>query len=232
MSLLDGLIGLIVPHDCLGCGAEGRLLCTACIGRLRPAPPCCYRCRQPAAACLTCADCRDLSPLRRVQAVTTYQGLAKNLIWKLKFGHAQQAAREIAPLMSRLITRQRRDKLLIVPIPTATSRIRQRGYDQARLLARELARQTGQPYADALARQNQAHQVGASRGQRLEQLAAAFRVAKPHLIRDACVILIDDVVTTGATLEAAAKVLQAAGVRQIDALVFAQPRLRHRGAIK
>lgn len=233
MSLVDALISAIVPYECLGCGAEGRLLCLACAAELQPAFPCCYRCRAPSQGCLTCADCQTVSALQRVMAAVTYEQLAKNLIWKLKFGHAQRAAKEVAALMGGAMDRQDdpADSFLIVPVPTATTRIRQRGYDQARLLARELARLTRQPYVDALARQNQAHQVGASRHQRLEQLTGAFRVTKHRAVRDARILLIDDVVTTGATLESAALALRAAGARQIEALVFAQPKFRRQDTV-
>ncbi len=224
MSLLDLLISGIAPYDCLGCGSEGRLLCAGCSRGLRPAPACCYRCRIPSVGSLTCPACLSATCLRQVAAATVYEELAKNLVWKLKFGRAMGAAREIAAQMVPLARHPGPGGLLIVPVPTATTRIRQRGYDQARLLARELARRVRQPYADVLARQNQAHQVGASRGQRLEQLAGAFRVTKPKLVRGASILLIDDVVTTGATLEAAATCLHLAGAGEITALVFAQPR--------
>jgi predicted amidophosphoribosyltransferase len=82
-----------------------------------------------------------------------------------------------------------------------------------------------------LARQGQAHQVGASREQRKQQLATAFRVTKPQHVAGARLLLIDDVVTTGATLEAAAAALRAVGARHIEALVFAQPKLQQRGAL-
>src|SRR4051812_2163844 len=103
MGFMDMLIGAIVPYDCLGCGTEGRLLCAACVANLGPAPPCCYRCRIPASRFLVCMDCRAATSLRRVMAATTYEQLAKRLVWKLKFGHAQRAAKEIAALMSPLV---------------------------------------------------------------------------------------------------------------------------------
>jgi ComF family protein len=223
MSIVDYLVSHLAPHDCLGCGAEGRLLCADCATKLRPALACCYRCRTASVDFLTCKDCRNSSALRQVRAVTVYEKLAKDLVWKLKFAHAHSAAREIAAVMDPLVNHQKQHDLLIVPVPTATTRTRQRGYDQARLLARELALSARRPYADVLARQNQAHQVGASRQQRLQQLAAAFRITKPQQVKNAAVLLIDDVVTTGATLEAAAAVLKTAGARHIEALVFAQP---------
>ena len=108
---------------------------------------------------------------------------------------------------------------LVVPIPTATTRVRQRGYDQAKLLARAIARQTGLRYTNCLVRQGQAHQVGASRQARHNQLEGALRVKKT--VQGVCIILVDDVTTTGATLEAAASVLRQAGAQQIEALTFA-----------
>ena len=112
---------------------------------------------------------------------------------------------------------------IIVPVPTATSRVRQRGYDQAVLLAKEVARQSGLKYTHCLSRTTQAHQVGAGRSQRIKQLSGAFRVTKPDQVMGVHILLIDDVITTGATLESAALLLKKTGAKRIDALVFAQP---------
>lgn len=158
---------------------------------------------------------------------TVYDGVAKDLIWQLKFHGAQAAAevmaRHMAPLLSDIYGSTTSRLAVLVPVPTATSRARHRGYDQARLLARELSRQTGLPYADCLRRSGQTHQVGASRVQRLKQLQTAFRVkASRFLPVSDTVILVDDVLTTGATLESAAAVLEQTGRCSIDAVVFAQ----------
>jgi ComF family protein len=110
---------------------------------------------------------------------------------------------------------------VIVHVPTTAKRTRQRGYDQAKLIAGELSRITGLPRFDCLARSGKARQVGASRAERLKQLQAAFRLKKP--VAGKHIVLIDDVVTTGATLEAAAKVLHVNGASSVHAIVFAQP---------
>jgi ComF family protein len=115
------------------------------------------------------------------------------------------------------------DNPLLVPVPTASSHVRRRGYDQAKLITRLVAAQTGLHYTDCLIRTGQSRQVGASRRQRLEQLQHAYRTTEHKLIKAAHIILIDDVVTTGATLEAAAGALRRAGASRIDAVVFAQP---------
>jgi ComF family protein len=220
MSIFNNLIAIFAPYECLGCNTEGRLLCAACVGRLTTIPERCYRCRKLSPNGLTCLVCRKSSRLYRVRPAVVYEGVAKELTWKLKFAGAQSAARYMARCMVQGLSDE--PGVLIVPVPTATSRVRQRGYDQAVLIAREVARQTGLHYAACLARGTQTHQVGSGREQRLRQLAGAFRVSQPRLVQGAHIILIDDVLTTGATLEAAAATLQAAGSRQIDALTFTQ----------
>lgn len=222
MSLLDALIGKIAPHDCLGCGAEGHLLCAACGSQLALLPERCYRCLEISPGALTCAACYPASRLYRVQAATVYGGSAKALIWRLKLAGAQAAAHVMAKHMAPLVKRGSQ-KPLVVPVPTATSRSRQRGYDQAKLLARELACQARLPYLDCLSRHGQTHQHGLPRQERLAQLRSAFHAKQPWAIADAHILLVDDVVTTGATLEAAAATLESAGAARIDAVVFARP---------
>lgn len=225
MSFLDRLIGKIAPHNCLACGAEGYLLCAACTDRLAAVPGHCYRCEKLSPGGLTCETCRPASRLYRVQVATAYDGSAKALIWQLKLAGARAAVRIMARRMAALVKYDATTPV-VIPVPTATSRVRQRGYDQAELLARELARQTRLPYLDCLARHGQAHQHGVPRQQRLTQLGSAFRVVRPKAVRGANILLVDDVITTGATLEAAAATLKAAGAARIDAVVFARPEIK------
>ncbi len=154
-----------------------------------------------------------------LQAFTTYEGVAKKLIWKLKSGGAQAAAEDMARAMAGLLPTEK--KVVVVSIPTATSRVRQRGYNQAQLLGRQLAWQAHLPWLDCLARSGQLHQVGANREQRRRQLQDSLRVTQRRWVRGAHIILVDDVVTTGATFEAAACVLATAGAASVQALAFA-----------
>lgn len=217
MAVLDWLIGCLTPHECLGCGREGALLCALCSDLLPEIPNRCYRCRKVTKDSQTCQKCRKASRLAAVYVCTEYEGVAKDLIGRLKFSGAQAAARSIAQALAPLLTTH----TVIVPVPTATSRVRRRGYDQAKLIAKRLARQTGLEYRDCLARLGQAHQVGASRQQRLKQLSGAYRIKRP-LKANQTVLLVDDVLTTGATLEGAAATLKSAGIKRIEAIVFAQ----------
>lgn len=221
MSILDKLLSLLAPHECLGCGVQGALICSNCALKLPRITERCYRCRRLNPNNLTCSKCRKQSRLTQVKVATVYSNSAKEIVWKLKFSGAQAAAKSMASIMLQQI--ESSQNTIIVPVPTATSRVRQRGYDQAVLLAKEVAKQAGLKYVSCLSRTTQAHQVGAGRSQRIKQLANAFRVTKSDQIAGAHILLIDDVITTGATLESAALILKKAGAKRVDALVFAQP---------
>jgi ComF family protein len=145
----------------------------------------------------------------------------KELVHRMKYERAQAGTREVARLLAPLLIGTPAD-LLLVHIPTATGRVRSRGYDHARLIARELSRCSGLESAALLGRLGQAHQVGATRAERLRQLEGAFRPLRPELIVGRQIVLVDDVLTTGATLETAARVLRRAGAARVDAVVLAQ----------
>lgn len=219
MSIIDRLLTVLTPYECLGCAAEGDLVCTACIQQLIDIPQRCYRCDMSADNGRTCHGCRVASNLYQVWAGTAYSGIAKDLVWKLKFGGAQMAAKRMA---TRLVPLLDDNGFVVVPVPTAVSRVRRRGYDQAKLIARELSRQARLPYLDCLARSGRTHQVGASRDQRLAQLEGAFRVVTPEKIKNAHILLVDDVLTTGATMEVAAGLLKKHGAVRVSAAVFAR----------
>jgi ComF family protein len=142
------------------------------------------------------------------------------LIKQLKFERAAAAARSIAQVMAQQFTR-RGDDLVVTHVPTATSRQRVRGYDQAALIAREFASLTHLPYMPLLARQGHLRQLGQSRKQRIQQMQQAFRPLKYSRMTQKRVLLIDDVLTTGSSIESAALTLSKSGVQHISAFVFA-----------
>lgn len=220
MGITDHILTVLAPYECLGCSAEGNLLCSGCTQELMGqfAPERCHHCYKTSFESRTCLSCENDSNLRSVQAAATYSGIAKELVWKLKFTGAKAAARHMAVLLrsKTLIT----PETVIVPVPTAAVRVRGRGYDQAKLLARELSRIGRVPYHDCLARTGRTRQVGTTRSQRESQIEGAFRVSKPLSLAGKRILLIDDVMTTGATLEAAARTLCRAGTEKADAAVF------------
>jgi ComF family protein len=147
--------------------------------------------------------------------------LAKQLIYELKFGRNQAAAPTIAELLSDSLPYLPQDTF-IVHIPTSTVHVRRRGYDQAELIADHLARRVQRRHFTLLARQGQQQQVGSKRQTRLTQLRGAFRPRQISLIQGATILLVDDVLTTGATIEEAARILKQAGAKRVNAAVFAR----------
>lgn len=222
MSLLDMVFSFIAPHACLRCGKEGELLCGWCrLDAFEPIPSRCYRCKRLTDDSATCLACRRHAPLRHVWVATQYSGIAKDLLHALKFERARAALRVLGDVCQETLPYLPRNTL-VVPIPTATSRVRQRGYDQGVLLARYIADQTGLAYAQPLVRLTQSRQVGADRRQRVSQLERAFYLPRPKLVKNKNILLVDDVITTGSTLEVAARLLKRSGAKSVSALLFAQ----------
>ena len=222
MLILERIISVIAPHTCLGCGVENdALLCGACRESLAPVPSRCYKCRAATQNYQVCKRCRRTTPLFSVFVGYPHADLAKALVHRAKYERAQSGLAEMAQLLAT-VTRDVDESALFTHVPTASSRVRMRGYDHALLLARHLCGVSHRNRRTLLVRVGQAHQVGSSRSQRLRQLQGAFRAVRASDIRGRHVVLVDDVLTTGATLEMAARELKRAGAKRVSAIVFAQ----------
>jgi competence protein ComFC len=218
--MLDSLISLIAPHHCYGCGGVGRVLCTLCAEtQIIPSASRCYRCHKASKQFQVCPKCRASVALQHVWIASMHEGLAKDVLQALKFHRARAAATDIAICLDRLLPILPED-LIVCHIPTANKRIRQRGYDQSSLIASALARRRGYAHSSLLLRLTSSRQLGVGRSERFKQAQNAFSVKA--LPKGAHILLVDDVTTSGATLEAASKLLKQAGAKTVDACVFTQ----------
>lgn len=222
MLLFERLTDILAPHNCLSCDSEGALLCAQCLPEICiPPPPRCFRCHAATVDSAVCAKCRRQAPLGHVWLASEYGGATKQLLHCFKFERAKAAADPASRALEAALP-YFDERVVFTHIPAATSRVRQRGYDQSALLAKSLARSLGRRHVTLLSRYGQSRQVGAKREQRLRQLEGAFQPRQQAIIKGAHILLIDDVVTTGATLVAAATALKAAGAKKVDAAVLAQ----------
>lgn len=217
---IEAITELLAPHTCLFCKREGSPLCRPCAQITISVPLTrCYRCYRLTPNFTTCALCRHISPLGHVWACSNYDGVAKQTVALLKFQRVKTAANTIADWLHTQLP-DLPPEVIVTTVPTTAARVRLRGYDQARLIARRFAKKRGLPYLETLRRIKNTRQVGADRSERFNQLDGAFNVHKPDRVAGKHLLLVDDVLTTGATLESAAHALTLAGVGNIDAAVF------------
>ena len=216
----------LLPPRCLLCGeagAHGRDLCAACATALPWNRSACTRCALPLPEPGVCGECLQRPPaLTETRAAFVYGFPLDRLAPRFKFHRDLAAGRLLAELMADGLVAAPRPEAL-VPVPLHRRRLRRRGYDQALELARPLARTLGIPlHADLLSRQRAtAPQSELDAAARQRNLRNAFAVP-PNRAMPQHVALVDDVMTTGATLRAAARALLKAGVLRVDAWVCAR----------
>ena len=213
---------ILAPHECLNCKVEGDVVCEVCLPEFLDSsriPPRCYSCHVLSDNSKTCRKCRRAKPLSHVWVGITNNGVATKLIHTMKFNPDRSVALILAAWLDNSMSHIVAD--IVVPAPTSKQRVRQRGFDHTLLLAQEFAKLRSLPHLSALERSGVSRQVGASRAVRQHQLKGAYTVTN-KAVENKRVLLIDDVTTTGATLEEAARTLRAGGAKSVDALVFAQ----------
>lgn len=205
-----------------------RWLCMSCRERIEPLRPTCVECGTPAPTGRTCYDCLRITPLAGVVAVGPYRDpILRAAIHQLKFSGVRALAEPLADLLApRVIAAGIASGAVLVPLPLHRRRERARGFNQAHLLASELSRILNLPVVHLLVRRRAASPQTSLRGSpqvRRRNVTGAFS-ANGDVDLSTCdrLILVDDVLTTGATLDEAAHVLAAAGAREVWAAVLAR----------
>lgn len=232
---LHGLISIVYPPVCVACQAatgDAQALCPACWSSLSLIErPYCERLGTPFAVdlgpgLLSPAAIADPPVFARARAACRFDGAARELVHRLKYGDRIELALTLGRMMAQAGRELLGEAEIVAPIPLHRTRLWSRRFNQAAALADVIAALAGVSLAPALlARVKRTpRQVGLTRSQRADNLQGAFRV--PEAMRGQAegrrVLLIDDVLTTGATANAAARALLRAGAGAVDILTFAR----------
>ncbi len=237
----DSLLTLVYPQACAVCGksVESRILGVACASCWRQTQiftgqeTVCWKCGVIALGSVDeekreqvrCRRC-DADPFSAARACGVYEGALRASILSLK--RDPQICGRVVNLLSK--TQQRRplnEATIVIPVPLHPQRQKARGYNQAALLARALARANSLPLDEVSLIRTQhtdRHRAGLDAKDRRATVAASFRLSFPALVAGERVLLIDDVFTTGATVSACAETLRLAGATEIFVLTLARPR--------
>ena len=234
-ELFQAAVSLLYPATCTICGKHVRgdeYLCSGCEAKIvRIVAPFCQTCSEPfegsISSVFTCANCAHRT-IYFDAAVAAYRGrgIVREVIHEFKYGRQMHLRHLIAGWLHAALDDERlRDVSihLIVPVPLHPARQRERGFNQASLLAESLSAETSMPCRPVLQRiRYTTTQTALDRSQRMENLHNAFRLRKNADVRGLRVLLIDDVLTTGSTLSECARVLKRAGAMSVHAATAAR----------
>lgn len=235
-----GVMDVCYPSGCAACGKVQEpveFLCDGCEAKLSELERAgaCYGCGMPLPAGSACPRCRGkgLFPFEQVLRLGVFDGPLRDLIHRMKYHRQWSIAEVLARRLLRhgLVEMTLMDEVAIVPVPLYGWRHVERGFNQAEVLAAELARQAGRPMVRPLVRvrptetQTRIH----SRQARAQNVRGAFALVDDKSIRGRAVVLVDDVMTTGATLREAGRTLREGGPGELSAIVLAVADPKRRG---
>ena len=224
------------PRVCSGCGElsgrSGRHLCWSCFARIElHAQAHCSVCGHPAegrvAHDFVCGVCASVRPaFDRVRSAGRFVGVLRDQVHQFKYNNALWLKHDLVDLLQGCLGAHFAPEAVdaVLPVPLHPARQRERSYNQAAELARELARRIDRRFdGRSLARTRRTEtQTHLDAAHRRSNMLGAFEVRRPEWVAQRCVLLVDDVMTTGATLNECARVLKKAGARTVWAVTVAR----------
>jgi len=215
----------LFPPYCIDCGTLGERWCQACQEKVPfLAPPLCEQCGRPIERAGLCPECQhEPLPLDGVRSCYVYEGTIREAIHRLKFEKDLGLAEILAKALVKTLSHEHWNIEVITSVPVSSTRMKERGYNQAEMLAVPLALITGIPYKRSLLKRikESPSQIGLGRKERQENIRDAF-VATARASQFSSILVIDDVITTGSTLQSCALALREQGVKQVFGLTLAR----------
>ena len=232
MNILD----LFFPKYCVNCKKYGDFLCADCFSFLSfDTKNICLVCGKPAYNGLTHPRCIGKYKINGSFTGIVYNSVSKKLIFKFKYKpYLSNLSSYLTDLLYESLIQDeefnkvlssRQDELILVPIPLSRAKLRKRGYNQAEKLAKALSKKFNIPVEECLERTKDTKpQMGLNKKERAENISNAFRLKEGHsaVFKNRCVILVDDILTTGSTFSETAGVLKHHGAREVWAVALAK----------
>ena len=220
LSFLD----LLFPKRCVSCGKFGAYICKDCFAKIEfIQKPVCPVCQRQAVGGKTHPGSQGRLRLDGLVVATRYSGSVKKAIAKVKYKWAYDIAKILIDLIVvNLWKFDLASDLILVPVPLHVRRKKWRGFNQAEILAKSLSLKFNQPYGEYLARIIEtASQVGLKKDERKKNVKGAFRLRTGADVSGKNILLVDDVYTSGATMQEACRVLKKAGAKTVWAIALA-----------
>ena len=220
------LLNTLLPVSCGLCNAPTNShlpLCQPCRDELPAIGNACLYCAQPMSERVPCGSCQRKRPsYDEVHAILLYQEPVRFLVQQFKFSHKLEYSRLFSEMLAEKLSTLDKHPDVLIPVPLHSSRLRSRGYNQAWELVRNLSKITGIPSSHrvCLRIKKTPLQTGLKASERRRNLKQAFAVRKD--VKGLHVCIVDDVMTTGSTLEAIASMLKSAGAGRVTGMVVAR----------
>jgi len=219
-------LDLLFPRRCVNCGKEGNFICDSCRRSLpRIMPPLCPKCGIPQPSGILCPGCISWqAEIDGIRSPFRFDGVIREAIHQLKYRNLRALAEPLAKLLNNYLASNPMPGEILVPVPLHRKRLRERGYNQSCLLAKELGKLVNLPVVnECLIRWRHAlpQAKTSTVEERKSNVADAF-TCRDHKLKDKQILLIDDVSTSGATLNACAVALKTAGAISVWGLTLAR----------
>ncbi len=223
-----GLIDLVFPKKCLGCGKEGRYICPDCIGKVKKVKPICPYCERPSIDGATHFACKRKFGIDGLISGWKYMGVIRKAILAFKYKYAVEVGKELSKVFSDILAHNSSfvipNSSVLVPVPLHWYRGNFRGFNQAEEIGKLVAKEMGWKFIpDLLIRKKlttpQAELKAEARAQNIQ---GVFALNPNYQLHATNYIIFDDVWTTGSTMKEAAKVLKRAGAEKVWGLTVAR----------